>query len=71
MRIENKIYYYFEQIEKIAFNIFLLKSNISMKQFAKLCGISMAYLSLIVNGRRAITKSLIEKFAENGFKVEI
>ena len=58
-------------LEKTMFNDFLLNSNVSMKQFAKLCGISMAYLSLIVNGRRAITKSLIEKFAENGFKVEI
>ena len=71
MRIENKTYYYFEEKEKGLFTDFLWESHTSMKDFAELCGISVSLLSLIVNGKRAITKKVIEKFEENGFKVKV
>ena len=71
MRVENKSYYYFEEKEKKSFNDFLLQSNTSMRDFAELCGVSITLLSLIVNGKRAITKDMITKFERNGFKLEL
>ena len=71
MRVENKIYYYFEEKEKGLFTDFLWESHNKMADFAEKCGISLSYLSLIVNGKRAITKALLKKFAKHGFKVEV
>lgn len=71
MRVENKIYYYFEEKEKGLFTDFLWESRNSMGDFAEMCGISIAYLSLIVNGKRAISEELLKEFEKNGFTLEI
>lgn len=71
MRIEHKTYYYFEEKEKGLFTDFLWESHTKMSDFAELCGISLSLLSLVVNGKRSITKNIIEKFKENGFKLDI
>lgn len=71
MRIENKTYYYFEEYEKGLFTDFLWESRTSMREFAQNCDISVTLLSMIVNGKRAITLNVLKKFEENGFKVEL
>ena len=71
MRIENKTYYYFEEYEKGLFTDFLWESHTSMREFAQNCDISVTLLSMIVNGKRAITLNVLKKFEENGFKVEL
>ena len=69
MRVEHKTYYYFEEKEKGLFTDFLWESHTKMKDFAELCGISLSLLSLVVNGKKPITKRTLEIFAKNGFKL--
>ena len=69
MKIVNKTYYYFEEKEKGLFTDFLWESHTKMSDFAELCGISLTLLSLVVNGKRSITKNIIEKFRKNGFNI--
>ena len=71
MRVEHKEYYYFEELEKGLFTDFLCENKISMNDFAKSCGISPSLLSLVVSGKRAITKNTLDQFAKQGFKVEL
>ena len=71
MKVVNKTYYYFEEKEKGLFTDFLWQSHTKMSDFAELCGISLTLLSLVVNGKRSITKNIIEKFRENGFNIEL
>ena len=71
MRVESKEYYYFEEIDKGLFTDFLWQSHTSMKDFAELCGVSLSYLSLIINGKRAITNDMIDIFAKNGFELKM
>ena len=71
MKIENKTYYYFEGKEKALFNDFLSKKGIKSVDFAKKCGISLSLLSLVINGKKPITKRTLNIFNKNGFKLEI
>lgn len=71
MRVEHKQYYYFEQEEKDRFTDFLWDNHINTIDFAHRCGISPSLLSLIVNGKRAITKNVLKAFEDQGFKVEL
>lgn len=70
MKIINKQQYFFEENEKGQFTDFLWKSHNSMQDFAELCGISPTLLSLIVNGKRPITKTHLLKFKKNGFVLD-
>ena len=70
MKIINKQQYFFEENEKGQFTDFLWKSHNSMQDFAELCGISPTLLSLIVNGKRPITKTTLLKFKKNGFVLD-
>lgn len=71
MRLVNKTYYYFEKEDKVRFEIFLMDRHLKMEDFAKKCSISISLLSLIINGRRAITKKNIDKFKKLGFGVKL
>lgn len=71
MRIENKVYYYFEEQERNDFFNYLKKSDLNMTTFAEKCGISLSLLSLILGGKRAITKNVIKEFEKIGFKVNL
>ena len=71
MRVEYKEYYYFEEVDKGLFTDFLKNTNTSMKDFADSCGISLSLLSLILNGKRSISKNVLNEFKKHGFKVEI
>jgi len=71
MRVENKEYYYFEDKDKLDFLQFLTQNGMMMTTFANKCDISLSLLSLIINGKRAITKNVIDEFGKNGFKVNI
>ena len=71
MRVENKKFYYFEKREKGLFVDFLWLNKTTMSEFAELCGISASLLSLVVNGKKPITKRTLEIFKKNGFNLEI
>lgn len=66
-----KKYYYFDEKDKKMFINFLTKQDITNKEFAKMCGISVGFLSLLFNGKRAISKEIADIFTKNGYKVEI
>lgn len=70
MRVEYKQFYYFELEDKERFNNFLDDNGINMSDFATKCDISLTLLSLVVNGKRAITKNVLEQFERNGFIVD-
>ena len=53
MRRIVKIYYYFDEEDKKAFKDLLKANEITQEQFAKIIGISNAYLSAILNGKRS------------------
>lgn len=71
MRIVNKTYYYFDKKDKDYFTDFLWESHNKMSDFAEMCGISQTLLSLIVNGKRPISKEMIKKFKKNGFEIKL
>ena len=71
MKTVNKTYYYFEEKEKGLFTDFLWESHTKMSDFAELCGISVSLLSLVINGKKPITKRTLNIFKKNGFNLEI
>ena len=71
MRVVNKRYYYFDEKDKIDFEVFLVKNLMRKGEFAKKCGISLTLLTLLFNGKRAITKEVADLFTKNGFRVVI
>lgn len=71
MKIVIRKSYFFEKQDKTQLRIFLLQNNMGYRDFAQKLGISFALLSAIVNGKRALTPNVANKFQENGFKVNI
>lgn len=67
MKVEQKTYYYFDDNDLLAFREFLRTHLMKLSEFAEKCGISTALLSLIIHGKRALTKEHIENFKKNGF----
>jgi len=55
--------------QKLQFEIWLLKNNMSLRGFAKKSGVSVQYLSQIINGKNAITDGVIRLFEKNGYKI--
>lgn len=62
---------YLNDRDRIRFNTFLIKNGLTMTDFAKMCNMTMPYLSLIIRGKRAITREIAETFINNGFKVKL
>lgn len=55
--------------EKKRFEIWLLKNDMSLRGFAKKSGVSVQYLSQIINGKNAITDGVEKLFEKNGYKI--
>lgn len=71
MVVVSKRFYYFDEKDKMDFQIFIIKNNITRTDFAKMCNISLTLLTLLFNGKRSITKDVAKMFTEHGFKVDI
>ena len=71
MIVVSKRFYYFDEKDKMDFQIFIIKNGITRTDFAKMCNISLTLLTLLFNGKRSITKEVAQAFTEHGFKVEI
>ena len=69
MKVIIKKYYRFDKEEKKRFKKFLIDSGLKSYQFAEKCGVSMSYLTFIINGERNITPKLKKIFEENGYEV--
>ena len=66
MKIRYKTQYYFEDNEVSQLELFLHENKMTLKEFAELCGISATLMTMIKQGRRSISKSVLNKFAKNG-----
>ena len=71
MKIEYEEIYYFDEEEKGRFTDFLRDRHYSANDFAKMCGISISLLSMLVNGKRPLNEKHIKIFNKYGFKVEL
>lgn len=69
MRLKHSVHFYFEDKDKIDFKVFLLKNDLTIRDFATKCGISPSYLNALLNGKRALTEELVKVFSENGYKI--
>lgn len=67
MRVIHKTYYHFELQDKKCFELFIKNNQLSLRAFAKKCGISPSYLYDIVSGNRTASDKIIKTFNENGF----
>lgn len=67
----NKRFWYFDEKDKERFAKLLEKEGITKTEFASKCGISLTLLTLLMNGKRSITKEVAEKLTENGFNVKV
>ena len=71
MKVVIKKYYFFNSEDKKRLKVFLAQKDMSYQEFANKIGISKPLLSAIVNGKRALTPNVANKFQENGFKLNI
>ena len=60
-----KFYYYFEEEDKKALMDLLKANELSCEDFARKIGISPAYFSLILNGKRAVPENLHTFYRQN------
>lgn len=67
----SKRFWYFDESDKEKFNEMLEKENLTKTDFANKCGISLTLLTLLMNGKRSITKEVAEELTKNGFKVKL
>lgn len=71
MKVIIKKFYFFDSKEKTRLKVYLAKNNMGYRDFSAKLGISLALLSAIANGNRALTEKIAKKFEENGFKVSV
>ena len=71
MILIKKKHYYFDQTDREKFDKFLKKSGFTRQEFAEKCYISPTLLTMIYQGKRAITKIVAENFTKNGFTIKL
>lgn len=59
--------YYCESKDKKRFNKWLKEKSFKQKDVANILEISFSYLTLVLNGERALTKKMIKKLEQIGF----
>ena len=55
--------------QALKFRCWLLKNELSVAEFAKLCGVSRQYISQAINGTYTVTPQLIETFKKGGYNL--
>ena len=60
---------YFDDIECEKFKEWLFANQLTQQQFADICGISLTYLNLIINGKRAITDKIKQTFEKGDYSL--
>lgn len=69
MKLKTKQYFYFERKDRVAFKVFLVENDYTLKSFAEKCGLSTSYLNAILNGKRPLTESVVESLSKGGYKI--
>lgn len=71
MILVKKKKYYFDQSDRIRFDKFLKSNGLKRCEFAEKCFISPTLLTMIYQGKRAITIDVADNFTKNGFKIKL
>ena len=58
-----------KNFDKIGFRCWLIRNRMTATDFANKVGVSKAYISSIVNGKRHISRSIVELFAKGGYEI--
>lgn len=53
--------------QKVKFLTWLVKQNMSMRDFAKKCGCSHQYISAVINGKKPVNINTIDLFKKGGY----
>ena len=69
MKLIRKEYFVFEKEDRKAFKKFLQDNNMSLREFARRCGISATYVCDIIHGHQRITQKVVDMFAKEGFRI--
>lgn len=59
--------YYCENKDRKRFNKWLKEKSLKQKDVANILEISCCYLTLVLNGKRALTKKMVKKLEQIGF----
>ena len=65
-----KVTYQFENEDRINLKVWCIQKRLTLDALAKKLGISMSYLSALMDGSRVVTGEMMCKFREVGFDYE-
>lgn len=71
MKVVNKKCYFFEQSDKKFLKKWLIEHDLSQLDFAKNCGISVSYLTFIINGQRQFSEKIKKLFENQGLVFDL
>ena len=60
----------FTEDDKIPFKIWLVKNRLSVKDFAKRCGVTHQYIYNIMNGKLTVSGSVLATFESGGYSID-
>lgn len=66
-----KVYYRLDEDDKIEIKIQLLKMNKTLRECARELGVSVAYLSEIINGNKNVSETILKQFKQVGIKINL
>ena len=55
--------------DRTNFKVFLVKNNLSVKDFAKRCGVTHQYIYKVINGKCNVTPHIITTFEVGGYSI--
>lgn len=55
---------------KTKFLHWLVDNNLTIRKFAKKCGVSHQYLSSVLNGRANVTETVVSTFKKGGYELK-
>lgn len=61
--------HYFTKEMKKDFQMWLLEQDLTQKEFACLCGVSVSYINNTICGQRNISESIKEIFRKGGYEI--
>lgn len=60
----------FTESQKVAFKMWLVRNQLSFKDFTRKCGVTHQYIYFVINGKCNVTSRVIETFKKGGYSIE-
>lgn len=64
-----KIYYTLDDVDVKQIKKQMIEKDLNFSKLADKLGVSRAYISSIINGKRTVTKRILEMFESQGLKI--